>query len=142
LSLELGTTNACNHCHTKPEENAQWAADAIKKWYGDKPHPEPHWGPAIKAGRAAAPLGEKLLLDLVARNSTPPIVRATAVDLLANYSSNASITARRDALNDSNPLVRLTGPSCFQPGERRCRSRASNSRGGRDAACAIAVIGP
>ena len=108
LSVELGTSNACNNCHTKPNETPQWAADAIKKWYGERPKREPHWGPAIKAGRAGTPEGEKLLLDLIARKSTPPIVRATAIDLLASYSSTASVTARREALHDSDPLVRLT----------------------------------
>src|SRR4051794_17942629 len=108
LSAELGTTNACNKCHTKANETPQWAADAIKKWYGDKPKREPHWGPAIKAGRAGAPEGEKLLLDVIARNSTPSIVRATAIDLLAGYSSVASVSARREALRDSDSLVRLT----------------------------------
>jgi tetratricopeptide (TPR) repeat protein len=108
LSVELGTTNACNKCHTKPNETAQWAADAIQSWYGQRPKREPHWGPAIKAARDGKPEGEKLLLDLIARNSTPSIVRATAIDLLATYSSNASVTARRDALRDSDPLVRLT----------------------------------
>jgi predicted CXXCH cytochrome family protein len=108
LSVELGTSNACNKCHTKPNETAQWAADAIKSWYGERPKREPHWGPAIKAARDGKPEGEKLLLDLIARNSTPAIVRATAIDLLATYSSNASVTARREALRDSDPLVRLT----------------------------------
>jgi tetratricopeptide (TPR) repeat protein len=108
LSVELGTTNACNKCHTRPNETAQWAADAIKKWYPDKPKREPHWGPAFKAGRAGSPEGEKLLLDLVSRNSTPPIVRATAIDLLGGYSSNASVSTRRDALRNSDPLVRLS----------------------------------
>jgi tetratricopeptide (TPR) repeat protein len=108
LSVELGTSTACNKCHTKPNETAQWAADAITSWYGQRPKREPHWGPAIKAARDGKPEGEKLLLDLIARNSTPAIVRATAIDLLAAYSSTASATARRDALRDPDPLVRLT----------------------------------
>lgn len=108
LSVELGTPNACNKCHTKPNEGPQWAADAIKKWTGDKPKRDPHWGPAFKAARESKPEGEKLLLDLLARNTTPPVVRATAIELLANYPSNASIAARRAALNDRDPLIRLT----------------------------------
>ena len=95
LSVELGTSNACNKCHTKPSENAQWAADAIKKWFGARPKRDPHWGPAIKAGREGKPEGEKLLLALIAKSSTPSIVKATAIDLLAGYPSNASVSARR-----------------------------------------------
>ncbi len=117
LSVELGTPNACNDCHTREEETFQWAADAVRKWYGD-PSPAPphvgeglgegHWAPAFAAGRAAAPQGEKLLLDLLARKNTPAIVRATAIDLLTNYPTDASESARRDALDDSDPLVRLS----------------------------------
>src|SRR5262249_29610061 len=95
-------------CHKKPNETAQWAADAVKKWFGEKPNREPHWGPAIKAGRAAAPEGEKLLLDLVARKTTPSVVKATAIDLLTAYPSRASATARRDGLRSADPIVRLT----------------------------------
>jgi len=108
ISVALGTSNACNNCHTKPNETFEWSADAVKKWYGErKTNEAPHWAAAIKAGRAAEPEGEKLLIDLVGRNTTPAIVRATAIDLLANYPSNASITARREALRDSDPQIRL-----------------------------------
>jgi predicted CXXCH cytochrome family protein len=108
LSVALGTTNACNDCHTKPNETFQWAADAVAKWYGPRKAGEaPHWAAAIKAGRAAEPKGETLLLELLGHKSTPPIVRATAIDLLGNYPSTASVAARREALHDSDPQVRL-----------------------------------
>jgi hypothetical protein len=106
LSVELGTSNACNNCHTKPNETFQWAEDAVQKWYGDKKR-EPHWGPAFKAARTAAPEGEKLLLDLIKRSTTPPMVKATVIDLLGNYSSVRSVSARREALHDPDPLIRL-----------------------------------
>ena len=32
LSLKYGTPNACNNCHNN--KSAQWAADAVTKWYG------------------------------------------------------------------------------------------------------------
>ncbi|MFO0792190.1 MAG: multiheme c-type cytochrome [Pirellulales bacterium] len=107
LSAALGTTNACNNCHSKPEETNEWAAAAIRKWFPKPPDAPPHWGPAIAAGRDAKPAGEKLLLDLIRRNTTPSVVKATAVDLLANYPSTASVAARRDALRDRDPQVRL-----------------------------------
>jgi tetratricopeptide (TPR) repeat protein len=107
LSVALGTTNACNNCHTKPNETPQWAADAVKTWYGEKKNVPAHWGPAFKAGREATPEGEKLLLDLISQKATPAIVRATAIDLLGNYRSAASVTARREALHNAEPIVRL-----------------------------------
>jgi tetratricopeptide (TPR) repeat protein len=119
LSVEFGTPNACNDCHTKENETPQWAADAVKKWYGDKRPDDPHWTPAFAAGRAAKPEGEKLLLDLLARRATPAIVQATAIDLLANYPSEAAAKAQREALYSSDPLVRLSAvraiPMDFDP---------------------------
>ena len=106
LSVQLGTPNACTSCHTKPGETNEWAAEAVRRWYGDVRRDDPHWAPAFAAARNNAPEGEKLLLDLVARKTTPTIIRASAVDLLAGYSSRPSIEARRDALSDFDPLVR------------------------------------
>jgi len=108
LSVALGTPNACNDCHTRGDETFQWAADAVRRWYGDRRPDDPHWAPAIEAGRAAKPEGEKLLFDALARANTPSIVRATAIDLLTNYPTDASAAARREALDDADPLVRVT----------------------------------
>ena len=108
LSVALGTSNACNNCHTKPNETFQWAADVVKTWYGERKSNVPaHWGPAFKAGREGTPEGEKLLLDLISHKSTPAIVQATAIDLLDNYPSAASVNARREALHNPEPIVRL-----------------------------------
>ena len=63
---------------------------------------------AIAAARAGKPEGEQLLFELLAHKGTPAIIRATAIDLLANYPTEASEKARREALNDSDPLVRLS----------------------------------
>jgi tetratricopeptide (TPR) repeat protein len=109
LSVALGTTNACNNCHTRADETFEWAADAVKKWYGERKSTEAvHWGVAFKPGRAEMEEGEMLLLGLLARNTTPAVVRATAIDLLANYPSATSVAARRAALKDKDALVRLT----------------------------------
>jgi len=52
-------------------ETPQWAADPVKKWYGERPEARAPVGPAIKAGRAGTPEGEKLLLDIIAREFDP-----------------------------------------------------------------------
>jgi predicted CXXCH cytochrome family protein len=109
LSVELGTPNACNNCHTKEHETFQWAADAIQKWYGTKRPDDPHWAPAFAAGRDAKSNGDILLAELIDRKQAPAIVRATAVDLLANYPTSRSLRARREAIDDTDPLVRLAG---------------------------------
>lgn len=106
LTVDLQTPNVCNRCHTKPGEDAAWAAAAIVKWYGPKRPDDPHYARALYAGRQALPEGERLLRDLVRRKDSPDIVRATAVSLLNVYPTETSERARRDALDDPSPLVR------------------------------------
>jgi tetratricopeptide (TPR) repeat protein len=43
-----------------------------------------------------------------------PIVRASAIALLARYPANETLAARATALSDSDPLVRLTAVSTFE----------------------------
>jgi tetratricopeptide (TPR) repeat protein len=107
LTVELGTPNTCNDCHTKSHETAQWAAETVRKWYGEKRPDDPHWARALAAGRAAQPEGEHMLLDTLSRRETPAIIRATALGLLANYNSEAAAKVQRESLYDSDPLVRL-----------------------------------
>jgi tetratricopeptide (TPR) repeat protein len=106
LSVKLGTPNACTGCHTKPGETNEWAAAAVRNWYGEKRPDDPHWAPAFAAARENWPEGEQLLLDVFYRKSAPAIVRASALDLLAAYASERSIAAGRQGLNDPSPLVR------------------------------------
>lgn len=106
LTVEVGTPNACNNCHQKPEETPQWAADKIVEWYGPKRPGNPHWAPAFAAAREGKPEGAELLADLVKRRQTPAIVKATAVELLGQYETPQSLEARVRALNDPDALVR------------------------------------
>ena len=109
LSEQLDTPNACNSCHTKPEETPAWAANAVQEWYGDLRRGDPHYGVAIAAGRRGEPEGVELLKDLLKRRETPGIVRATAVELLANYPPGLAERESREAIDDPNPLVRIAG---------------------------------
>ena len=106
LTASIGTPNACNRCHTAPAENAQWAADAVVKWYGPKRPDDPHYAHAIAAGRRRDPAGDALLCDVMQRANSPDIVRATVIELLQGYGSQSSEQARVAALDDRSPLVR------------------------------------
>ena len=57
----------------------------------------------------AIPAGEDLLKRLLRQLDTPDIVRATAVELLANYRSSDLIKLTQDAIEDASPLVRAAG---------------------------------
>jgi tetratricopeptide (TPR) repeat protein len=107
LSVKLGTPNACNDCHTKPNETAQWAADAVVKWYGEKRPNDPHWATAIAAGRSGLPEGDELLDEVFRRKATPAIVKATAVSLLGQYPSESALSVEQVGLTDSNAMVRM-----------------------------------
>ena len=113
LSEQLNTPNACNNCHIKPEESSAWAAKAVREWYGDQRPDDSHYGVAIAAGRRGEPEGVELLKDLLHRREMPDIVRATAVELLANYPSQKTEREIRKALGDSSPLVRIAGLRAF-----------------------------
>lgn len=111
LTVELGTPNACNDCHTEPEEDAQWAADWVRKWYGEKRPPQMAGNElatrAIHAGRTLKPEGEELLLEVADDKNAADITRATALQLLAGYPTRQSREARRQALYDRSELVRI-----------------------------------
>lgn len=106
LTVALGTPNTCNDCHTLPFETPQWAAEAVRKWYGDKRPDDPHWAPALDAAQRGDPLGEPELIDVIRRSTTPAIVKATALSLSGQYQTPNMAVAQMEALADDDPLVR------------------------------------
>jgi tetratricopeptide (TPR) repeat protein len=104
LSVAIGTPNACNGCHSG--KTPQWARDAVARWYGPQRRSEPHYGEVLDAGRHSKPGAARGLIALVTGASVPPIVRATAIELLAQFPGRAAEQAMRQALGDSDPLVR------------------------------------
>jgi len=106
LSVEVGTPNACNGCHDKPAEDAAWAAAKVVEWYGPDRKGDPHWAPALAAGRAGEPEGEALLREVLRKPTTPAIVQATACYLLGQYPSPTADRALRQLLRSTSPLVR------------------------------------
>ena len=71
LTVKLGTPNACNGCHTKPQETPAWAAERVKEWYGDKRPDDPHFASAIAAAQQGAADGVDLGTRVVASASGP-----------------------------------------------------------------------
>ncbi len=117
VSVRIGTPNACNGCHA--DATAQWAADAVARWYGPERRRERHFGETIAAGRAGAPEAVPALVALAGDLAQPAIARATALDLLAR--GGAALEARLAATGDEDPLVRATavgGLDRLAPGAR------------------------
>jgi Tfp pilus assembly protein PilF len=119
FSVQYGTPNACTQCHAnKP---ARWAADAIVKWYGPNQKSESQFVDAIDAGRQGRVDAESLLASLAMDSSKPAIARATALSLLPEYLSPASLPAVQAGLADSEALVRSAAVQALEaiaPAER------------------------
>ena len=103
LSLAIGTPNACNGCHE--DRSPEWARDRLAERF-DPPSPE-HFAPVLAAARLGMPGVEAGLAALAENPEQPPIVRATALALMAAYQDAASALALEAGLRDANPLVRI-----------------------------------
>ena len=119
LSMTLGTPNACNDCHK--DRSAQWASQAVARWYGPDRKGGWHWAEAIHAGRNARAGAESLLVRAVEDATTPAIVRATALNLLHRYPGPNALRAVERSLRDSDPLVRRAAASALAVVEPRTR---------------------
>jgi predicted CXXCH cytochrome family protein len=113
LSAALGTPNACTGCHQ--ERPAAWAAHQVAQWYGPTSLVRrPHFAPALDAGRRGLLTAESALAVLATDQSQPGMARATALALLPEYLSPASLPAVEAALGDTDPLVRATALTAIE----------------------------
>ncbi|HQR39013.1 MAG TPA: tetratricopeptide repeat protein, partial [Blastocatellia bacterium] len=103
LSVKFGVPNACAKCHDKKPDT--WAASTAMKWW-PKLAERPNYAEAIQAGRRWQPGAVEKLSALISTPTTPPIVRATALDLLRRYGPDAVAGVVMPALADPDPLVR------------------------------------
>lgn len=119
LSDKLGTPNTCNQCHA--DRSAQWAAEAVAKWYGPNRRGGWHWAEAIAAGRSGQVDAESQLVRAIDDPTAPAIARATALSLLPTYLSPGSLRVVEASLRDADPLVRraaATGLTVLEPAQR------------------------
>jgi len=94
LSVKLGTPNSCNVCHA--DKTAQWAADAVEKWYPDSEKRGAHFGEALATGKG--------LRELALDKEQPAIARATAIRRLPPIP---------ELLKDDDPIVRAAAIAAF-----------------------------
>ena len=109
LAAKSGSPDACTACHQDKEP--AWAAKAIDGWYG-KPKRPPHYGESFHAVQSGQGDPLALLPPLLADQSKPAIVRATAAEQLADLGLPA-IPDLRLALKDESALVRAYAVSGF-----------------------------
>lgn len=104
LTLRLDVPNACNDCHV--ERDARWADAAMQRWYGAEYREKPHFGIALHAGRRGEKGAVSELLGVLEDPAHAGIVRATAIELLAQYPGEIPATSVRRQLADRDALVR------------------------------------
>jgi tetratricopeptide (TPR) repeat protein len=117
LAERMASPDPCMACHA--ERGSQWAADAVRAWFGPKRPAEP-FGVALAAGRAGSAGAAEALLAL-ASSKEPPIVRASALDLLTRYPSQPALEAFARGTRDPDGLVRhaaLGGLEGLEPAQR------------------------
>jgi len=112
LSVKIGTPNACNDCHQ--DQTAQWAANQVGSWYPEGRNTRFHYGEAIHAGRTWSESRIPMLSRVIEDNEMPAIVRATAINLLANQIDGQTLDLLIQSLSDREPLVQLAALEALQ----------------------------
>ena len=105
LAAATGAPDACTGCHA--DRDAAWAAETIAGWFPVSDRRGPHFGTTLARARQD-PAGTAADLALLAGDEGEPgIVRATALAMLGEGSSDAELAERLAAyLEDRDPLVR------------------------------------
>jgi tetratricopeptide (TPR) repeat protein/cytochrome c553 len=122
-TVALGVPNACYACHAK--QSAQWAADAIAKWFPQARPGFQTFAEGFHAADRGAPGAQRALIGIAADRAQPAIVRASALQRLGRFPGPATLPTLRNTLNDSDPMV---------------RSAAVNALAGADAATRVQLL--
>jgi len=104
LTVKMDVPNACNRCHE--DQSAQWAAEQIKKWYGQPLPGHQQFAEALHAGHTEAAGARELLLALVKNPEQPNIARASGAMLLSERLDPTGFEALRPLLTDPDPVLR------------------------------------
>ena len=105
LTKEFNVPNACNRCHT--DKDADWAIEANKKFYGDKPdRPSRTRALVIANARQGNPAAREGLIRLLASDESPAW-KASACHLLERWVNDpAASQALIKQTSHTSPLVR------------------------------------
>ncbi|MEZ4746913.1 MAG: tetratricopeptide repeat protein [Calditrichia bacterium] len=111
LTVKIGTPNACTDCHS--DKSAQWAMTATENWYGKSAKTTPHFGEIFAAARSGDATIAPQLLAIAADSVKPAIVRATALELLQQFSGEHLSRAIKTSAIALEPLIRTTAATAL-----------------------------
>jgi tetratricopeptide (TPR) repeat protein len=112
LTVGIGVPNACNGCHT--DQTVAWAAEIVARWYGPERRESAHYGEVFAAARSGEIDAADALARVVEDPTRAPIVRATAVELLAGYLRPSTLPVIRRALDHADPLMRAAAAASLE----------------------------
>lgn len=111
-TVSMGVPNACNGCHT--DRSPEWAAAAVREWYGDEPDGFQTFAEAFAADEQESPEAPAALAALAANRAQPAVVRASALARLVDDPSLVAFEAARAGLADPDPLARRAALSILE----------------------------
>jgi tetratricopeptide (TPR) repeat protein len=106
LTADIGTPNACGQANCHADKPLSWMLEATRRWYGEARRP--HFGTAFAAAREGDPAAVPELARLADNTLQPPLVRASALDLLAQFPGEAPRSALEAGLTSEHGLIRHT----------------------------------
>ncbi|MCG5502196.1 cytochrome c3 family protein, partial [Ectothiorhodospira lacustris] len=119
LTGSIGTPNACTGCHT--DQDADWASEAMRAWYGTAVFERPEFATALVAARVGH--ANATLREVMTAPVHGGIARATALTLLSHPLSSEDYNVLGASLADPDPLLRIAAQRVLRrlPVESRVR---------------------
>jgi predicted CXXCH cytochrome family protein len=121
-SAAVGSPDVCTGCHANRE--ARWAEAAIRSRRRAEARARPDFARALSAAARWSETAPRALLLVADDPEQPPIVRATALQLLAPWASAAVVPRLRRAAGDVDPLVRAAAATWSEAFPPEIRSQA------------------
>ncbi len=114
-TIAFDSPNACNLCHTKPEEDAAWADQAVRQWHEDDYQaPVLHRASLIAAARKRDWTKLPDMLDYLNDKDHDEVFATSLIRLLAACPDDRKWPALRKALNDASPLARSAAAAVLE----------------------------
>jgi len=120
-SVKFGTPNACNDCHK--DKSPDWAAKATDQWYGSTHKGFQEYTATLTAARKEQGTAAAALVQLAKNEKAPNIARATALTELQPYLDVNAYGAAREALQSTDPLLRLAAVELISAADAATRWR-------------------
>lgn len=109
-SVQFGTPNACNDCHTS--QTPEWASQAVDEWYGEE-RPD-HFSETLLRANEGEPGVQPDLKELIFDTTQPEIIRATAVWYKGRFPEAGSSDILAEALESDSPMIRATAANAME----------------------------